>query len=254
MSIDDPLQAAEDLIASDERQRSPVTDLAQDLVAVVKCIPGVRVFAAPADLVLRKLYQRNQENRDYLRDVLTEELKHIRDRLEHLSEEHRQFFEHDYMELVLDGLKRAENVRGKDRIARIAKILAHSAEAGTTKPADDTEEMMRVAMDLTGPDVAVLREINRAQAAILQWSSGIAPMDPVNDAWRDDPPKVEGMPPAAMVSACEKLQSFGLVTRVGRNNSKLKLSVTPYGLLQKGHEFIEYIRGVAKSEPIDVPQ
>jgi hypothetical protein len=115
--------------------------------------------------------------------------------------------------------------------------------------------MMRVAMDLTGPDVAVLREIDRAQAPILEWSSGMAPMDPANDAWRDDPPKVEGMSPAAMVSACEKLQSFGLVTRVDRNNFKLKLSVTPYGLLLKGHDFVEYIRGVtAKSGPTDVPQ
>jgi hypothetical protein len=247
MAIDDPLGAAEDLIASDERQRSRITELSQDLVAVAKCIPGAQAFAVPAELVLHRLNQRSRENRDYLLDVLTEELKRIRGKVEHLSED-RQFIEHDYMELVLDGLKRAESLRSKDRIARIAKILAHSADAGTTKPADETEEMMRVAMDLTDQDVAVLREIDRAQAKILEWNRDTAPLDPVNDAWRDDPPKVEGMLPAAMVSACEKLQSFGLVTRVDRNNFKLKLSVTPYGLLTKGHDFVEYIRGVAKSE------
>jgi hypothetical protein len=248
MAIDDPLQAAEDLIASDERQQSPVAQLAQDLVAVAKCIPGARAFAGPAELVLRKLNQRNQGNRDYLLNVLTEELKRIRCKLEHLADEQRQFLEDDYMELVLDGLKKAENVRSKERIARIAKILAHAADAGTTKPANETEEMMRVAMDLTDQDVAVLREIDRAQSKILKWSGGMAPMDPVNKCWKEDPPKVEGMSPAAVVSACEKLQSFGLVTRVDRNNFTLPLSVTPYGILEKGHDFVEYIRGVTNSE------
>jgi hypothetical protein len=254
MAIDDPLQAAEDLVASDERQRLPITEWAQDLVAVAKCIPGVREYAGPADLVLRKLNQRNQENRDYLLDVLTDELKRIRGRLEHLSEEHRQFLEHDYMELVLDGLKRSENIRSKERIARIAKILAHAADVGPSNSADCAEEMMRVAMDLTDQDVGVLREIDRAQAKILEWSRQPAPMDPVNDCWKADPPKVEGMSPAAIVSTCEKLQSFGLVTRVDRNNFKLPLTVTPYGILQKGHDFVEYIRGVAESEQTTMPQ
>src|SRR5947209_2578768 len=115
MAIDDPIQAAKDAIASDERQRSPVTEFAQDLVAVAKCIPGIRPFAAPAELVLRSLNKRNQENRDYLLGVLEEELKRIRSKLEHLTEEQHKFMEHDYTELVLDGLKRAENIRSKDR-------------------------------------------------------------------------------------------------------------------------------------------
>jgi hypothetical protein len=42
-----------------------------------------------------------------------------------------------------------------------------------------------------------------------------------------------------------QLQSFGLVTRVDRNNMKLPLSVTPYGLLRKGHDFVQSIQGAS---------
>lgn len=247
LAIDDPLEAAEALIASDERQRSPVAGLARNLLDVVKFIPAAQKalegFTKPAEAIVQWLDHHSQENRDYLVNVLKEEIKQTRGWLEQISDEHRQFLEGDYMALVLDGLKKAENLRSKERIARIAKILAYAANVGPANSVDYTEEMMRVAMDLTDQDVGVLREIDRAQKEILKWSGGMAPMDPVNDSWKNDPPKVEGMTPSAIVSACEKLQSFGLVMRVDRVNTKLNLSVTPYGILQKGHDFIQYIRG-----------
>jgi hypothetical protein len=136
--------------------------------------------------------------------------------LEQLSEEQRQFLEFEYMPLVLVGLKKADDNRSKDCIARIANILAYAAEVGRAGTGDYAEETMRVAMDLTDRDVAVLREIDWSQTKILQWSSDMAPMDPVNDCWKADPTTVEGMTPAAIVRACEKLQSFGLVTRINQ--------------------------------------
>ncbi len=72
-------------------------------------------FTKPAEAIVRWLEHRSQENRDYLVDVLKDELKRVRRQLEEVSEERRQFLERDFMLLTLDGLKKAEARRSRTR-------------------------------------------------------------------------------------------------------------------------------------------
>lgn len=92
-----------------------------------------------------------------------EELKRVRAKLERLAEEHKRFVESEFWTLVTDGLQKAERTRSMNRIGRIAKILANAAVEGPSKPADMTEELMRVAMDTNDEDACVLAKVVNGQ-------------------------------------------------------------------------------------------
>src|SRR5437899_5538405 len=220
MAIDDRIDAAESMIASDERQQAP--SLARHLAEVAALLPPVKAVLGPVPgLVSQWLDRHRNENRDYMVEVLKDEVRQLRIDVDRLTGEQRRFYQEIYPSLLLDGLRKAENLRAKERIASIGKILGYAAEQGVARSPDYTEEMMRVAMDLDPIDVDVLVQVYQAQSRILSSSDGRVLMDEVNDAWRDMRPRIPGFRQGDLESVCAKLQSYGLVTRVERNNSKL---------------------------------
>jgi hypothetical protein len=235
MNIDDPMNAANAQIASDERQRSAVTEIIVDAVAAIE-IPGAGAVASFLD-------KRRAENRDLLVRVIRDELHKLTERVGQLSERHKQFIQTDFAELVTDGLRKAENIRAKERIVRIGMILATAAQEGPRASPDETEELMRVAAALSDLDVAVLREIHQAQREYLKNNQAErVDRETANEAWRDSPPQIAGVSDGEIQSCCSKLQSFGLVARIERNDFKLGPNEIPYALLKRGAVFIEFIR------------
>src|SRR4029077_7259259 len=84
------------------------------------------------------------------------------------NEAQRRFIENELPALTVDALRRAEQCRAKERIARLARILSHAAEVGAADGADSIEEMMIVATGLSELDVLILRQ------AGLEYSSEIS--------------------------------------------------------------------------------
>src|SRR5438270_8756537 len=78
------------------------------------------------------------------------------------DQEQRRFVEEDLPGLTLDALRRAEQCRAKDRVALLAKILAHAAQVGARDGADAVETMMSIAVALPDLDVLVLDASARA--------------------------------------------------------------------------------------------
>lgn len=150
-------------------------------------------------------------------------------------------------ELMLDGARKAEETRSRDRVRRIGMILAGAVAAPGTIDADKVEEMMRVAMNLSDQDVGFLNELVRImggavaargrierQNAYTIWESGSwgARIDPDLD------------------SAFSKLESYGLVSRIAPPNN-LNISAdfqNRYALLRKGLEFTEMIKSAAEGQ------
>ena len=180
MAIDDPIDAAEALIHSDQRQETTVLE-------VVASLGGA--FLDPRSKLLEFFgsvaSRRSEENRNLLLDVLKEEVQKMKGQLETLSEDHRRFVEEEFPGLVCDGLQKSQDVRAKERVKRIARILAGALKEGPEVAADETEEMMRVATSLGENDVMVLLEIYIAQVEDLKRASGRLNVDNVNQAWRD---------------------------------------------------------------------
>src|SRR5262245_38554 len=135
MNIDDPIKAAEALNASDRRQRSPVTAFIAEIAAAVE---------SPLGVIATFLNKRRAENIELLVTVLRDNLQRLTEKVGQLSEEQQCFLQTDFVELVADGLRKAEDIRAKDRIVRIAMILGNVAEAGPFIVLDDAEELMRI--------------------------------------------------------------------------------------------------------------
>jgi len=157
------------------------------------------------------------------------------------------------MPLVLDGLQKAEQTRSQQRIRRIASVLAHAYDVGPSKSADLAEEMMQIAMLLSDDDVLVLRSVYEGQIGDYNRHLGRTGHEQANDFWRllDPTQRLHGDPEVLSLNrlqigvlqgVCAKLQSLGLLAQVERNNFKLSPGFTPYALLGKGVDFIEYIR------------
>jgi hypothetical protein len=244
MAIDDPIDAILTLNASDERQRSPVSRFAVDFLRVVKMFApkGTEIPIAALEGAVDWLGRQRVEHREDLLKTVVDEMKYRGEQIDQLianSGVHAQFMADEMPALALEALRRAEQTRARARIRRLGKILVHAAEVGPQDGADYAEEMMRIAMDLNDRDVSVLKELYAAQGDLT--TSGVVQREQVNEAWRDRPPRIEGMGENEIQSICAKLQSFGLVTRIERNDFKLGPAEIPHALLQKGADFITYI-------------
>jgi hypothetical protein len=235
MNIDDPIRAAEAQVAADERQSSAINALMVRLAAAI--------HIKYADKIAAVLDSRRAENRQYLFDVLLEEFKKSEAKINEIAATHRRFLEGEYLDLVMDGFRKAENIRAKKRIARLGQILASVAEIGPDVPLDGAEELMRIAVNLSDLDVAVLREIHRAQGKFLKDNqAGRVNRESANEAWHNSPPRIDKVSEGDIQSCCATLQSFGLIARVERSEFKLGPNEIPYALLRRGAVFVEFIR------------
>ena len=236
MAIDNPIDALAGLNASDERQRSAFMGIAPFFLRIVGLfapaeaqIPN-QIIAGVADWLNRQA----SDNLAELVNEISSELRLRGQQIQNLitaSERHKVFIADELPGLVHDALRRARETRSKERIGRLARIVVRSAEVGPVDGAADyAEEMMRIAVDLTLRDLQVLIALQQSQGSID--SGGIVQAEPVNDAWRQHPPRIPGMTENEIQSICGKLQSFGLATRIERNSFKLGPAEIPYALLQ----------------------
>lgn len=249
MPVDDPISALQTLNESDARQRSPIAARAKAFIDIIKLFlsPGDALTPGAMSAAVSWWERRSLENLDELVAVLASELQHRGTQIQTLidsDQSHREFVERELPGLIWDALRRSQEIRAKDRLRRLATILAHAAGAGRECLADFTEEMFRIAMELDERDVLVLKEVVRCQAARIQQHTGrVRPFDaysvfPMITSALSAHGFVEG----EVDSICSKLESFGLVSRTERNVSLIADNPTPYALLKKGVDFLEYIK------------
>ncbi|SRR5258708_6605016 len=247
MPADDPVSALQSLNESDERQRSPVRRLAKPFIEIIKLFSPAGITLCGISTVLDWLDRQAAENLSELVQVLADELKYRGTQIERLMkerEEHRNFVAENLPGLVLDGMRRAEGVRAKDRIKRLARILVHAAEVGPRDSSDYAEEMLRIATELEERDVLVLREIVRVQGTMIQKDVGRVKHYDAYSVCRQilGSLKEVGFLQGQVDSICAKLESFGLVSRTERSVNAIADDPTPYALLQKGLDFVDYIK------------
>jgi hypothetical protein len=163
MPIDDPISALESLDRSDERQQSPVSRLSKPFLAIVKLLapPGTEFALGTFEAAADWLNGRAESNRQEFVKVVAEELKYCAASIQKLlgeNEAQRKFVEDELPGLTVDALRRAEQCRARERIARLARILSHAASTGARDGADSIEDMMGVATRLSELDVLILRQ------------------------------------------------------------------------------------------------
>ncbi len=148
--------------------------------------------------------------------------------------------------IVLDAIRRAESVRAEQRIVRLARIVARAAEAGPTQNADDTEEFMRIAMELGDRDIVLLQALADADASVPPFFTNDPPgaahgrTGRANRVWERMDWGECGYHVDDVDSICSKLQSFGLLAP-----SANMAAANYYIVLRKAHTFLKFVRGRA---------
>ena len=181
-----------------------------------------------------------------------DDLRWLRGELEKLTQKQEAYMSTDWVELLFDADRKARATRETTRIKRIAKILCSSIRIEPIPPANRMEEMMRIVMALTDDDVLVLRQIYGGQRANYNERLGRTNPEHANDFWRlIDPqhrsygepefPALSSFSIGALQGICAKLQSFGLLAQVERNNFKVSPGITPYAILANAVYFMEYV-------------
>ncbi|MFZ0279679.1 MAG: hypothetical protein WA254_06575 [Candidatus Sulfotelmatobacter sp.] len=124
---------------------------------------------------------------------------------------------------------------------RIGLILANALVESKPTDADEVEEMMRIAAELSDGDIVYLRELVRIEEQMLQAQDHISRYDAHmkwdQGFWGDRvDPEID--------SVFSKLESYGLVARLAPPNNLNVMAdfQNRYVLLKKGLRFVTLIR------------
>jgi hypothetical protein len=211
MTINDPISAVEKHLELESQATDPV--LAR-LAAFAEMLNLPWPVSAVAQKVLGRLAADRLEKVELTLSVLKDELRRHEGQLKALSGEADRIAE--WWALVQDGLKKAEQTRAKSRVTRIGRILAKSLTDSPTPPADEVEEMMRTAMELSDYEIELLGELVRIEGDAVRASGRISRYDAwqrwTSGTWGD---RLDGN----IDSAFAKLESFGLVSRIAPPNN-----------------------------------
>jgi hypothetical protein len=247
MPIDEPLDALEQQFKMEDLSGSPAT---KTVLAVLSRIPLIYPFDVIVAWLKEHLTADSLERIHLLVQTCIAELRRHRKEIKELRDtqtaEESQVRERVVRDLLLDAARKAENTRAKERVRRIGLILANAVVESQPTDADEVEEMMRVAMDLSDNDIKFLRELIRIEGPLLQSRDHI----PRYDAYAKWEQGSWGTRIAPEIdSIFSKLESYGLVTRIVPPNNLNILAdfQNRYVLLPKGMRFATLIHEAAGS-------
>jgi hypothetical protein len=247
MQLDDPLDALEEQFKMEDLAVSPVT---KRILAILSRSPLPYPFDAIVAWLKEHLAADSLERIRLLLETCITEVRKHREEISRLrgtrTAEQSQAHERVSRELLLDAVRKAENTRAKDRVKRIGLILANAAVGSQPTDADEVEEMMRVAVDLSDNEIKYLRELIRIQGASLETQDHIARYDAYN-RWEQGFWVTRIIP--EIDSVFSKLESYGLVSRIPPpNNLNIMADFqNRYVLLKKGVRFVAMIREAAST-------
>ncbi len=247
MSIDNPIEAAESLIASDERSASPVLRHAKSFASLLKLLvpaefPGLGLTVNGIDYAAEILDAKARGNRDYLLGVVAQEVKTLGPRLQKsFGDSHRKFLEEEFPGLVLDGLRKAEQTRAKERLDHLGRILVHAAESGRQADGDLIEEFMSAAVALSGIDVVVLEAAVKEYQKERSANPREAQRAVADRAWKRVPGLIGNLVHSGddLLSIGANLEAKGFVVRVEMGTPWNDPSFRP---LERGDKFVDFIK------------
>jgi hypothetical protein len=236
MSIDDhPFDALEARFETEKVFTSPIT------TALIK-VASPFSLPWPLDKILEGLKDRiAEDSHEKLRLMLAtciDEVRRHEESIKQLREQQTEYQSRQKVieDLMQDAARKAENTRAEERIVRIGLILARVIVAPDQPNADEAEEMMRIAMNLSDYEIGFLSELIKVEAGLLQ-SRDFIPRYDAYTMWercnwgtKIDP---------ELDSAFSKLASYGLVAPIAPpNNLNISANIqNRYVLLRKGLRF-----------------
>jgi hypothetical protein len=242
MTIDNPFDALKQQFQMEDLSASPVSGM---LLRIASALP----LPPPFDKIVERLkehlavdsFERVRLMLETCVEQTCKNTKAIEDLRQSMTTEESETLVETLRDLVLDAARKAENTRDMQRVKRIGLILANGVAEPKATDADEVEEMMRVATELSDQDVKHLRELVRVDGPMLEAHGHISRYD-AHSRWEQGfwgtriEPEID--------SVFSKLESYGLVSRlVPPNNLNILADFqNRYMLLPKGLRFVSLIR------------
>jgi hypothetical protein len=242
---DHPFDALEKQLEMEALSVSPVTKV---VLSVASHLPLKWPFNKAVEMLKVRLVAGSSERIGLMLETCMSEVRKHESQIKELSEkkppEEVRVREEISTELLLDAARKAENTRAKERVRRIGIILANAVLQPTRTDADEAEEMMRIAMELSDRDVQLLGELVRIEGAMLQTQAHIPRYD-AHHKWEEGFWRTRIDP--EIDSVFSKLESYGLVVRIPPpNNLNIMADYqNRYVLLKKGLRFSTLTRQAA---------
>jgi hypothetical protein len=237
MAIDDEIDAAQSQIEFGKTSIAPKV-----VIHALEALAAVGVPATkPAAYFMKKVFEQREENTAYLLDATISRLRGLEEQVKTLSDAHKQFIAEQLPLLLADAVSKSERMGSKERIDRLSLIVVHTVMEGPTADLEGADEMMRVTVDLTDADIAVLAKIYAVQGAELKRTNFLPETNLANTTWRDLQSEFPIFKSSEIHSVCAKLQSLGLVTQVSPIGTILDLTSIPYVVLRKGADYLKAV-------------
>lgn len=249
MSIDDPIAAIQRRFEDEERASDPVLSRLARLASQLPLPwPSDKVMGVVTGRLAANRFERIECLLTAIIDELRRHERQLREMAATQNEEMQKRFQ-EWFALVEDGFQKAERTRAKERVRRIGIILANSLVKTPILRPDDTEEMMRVAAELSDAEIQSLNDLVKIQGTIVE-NSGRIDRYSAWSSWASGP---WGLRPDSLIdSTFRKLESFGLVSQVPPQSNQNVTADIPnrYSLLKKGLDFTRFIQQNEKAGPL----
>jgi hypothetical protein len=232
-------RAAEKQLASEARaEQYPGLETAIGVMRKIAGLSGFE-FTRFEDLSLNAIRKNSQGNLHYLFESLVQDLERIDLKVEAFESAGK--IECEALNgLISEAVARAAESKNKDRVRRIARILANAFRSGPKQHYELERELIDTAIQISESDAHIVGVMLKHQGAAVKAGSGIADINVASDTWKQmQETNKEFRDPHIHVS-CARLQSQGLIIRMDRKTSALDLATNAYSLTTFGVQFCEW--------------
>jgi len=137
-----------------------------------------------------------------------------------------------------------------DRLNRLALILSNGVKENDLEP-ESTDEMMRVAVELTNTDIEVLGVMYQMQRRILTGQRNVQQGQRINhiqrewqEWWGKNIDRYQGTAGMAFNNSCARLQAAGLISSIGAKSFAASPTTSNHELLLDGMKFYERLQEI----------
>ncbi len=210
----------------------------QIVIGIIRKVAGLGGLEFPKfeKLAFDVIQKNSRDNLANLFESLVQDVERIDLRLEAFESADRVARE-ALNELISEAVARAAESKNKDRVRRIARVLAN---AFRSQHYELERELIDAAVQISESDAYILGVMMKHQGTSVKTASGIADINVASDTWKkmqDD--NKEFRDPHIHVS-CARLQGQGLIIRMDRKPTALDLATNAYSLTTFGVQFCEW--------------
>jgi hypothetical protein len=232
-------RAAEVQVAAEARSEFfPGMEIVIGIVQKVTGAAGID-FPKFEGLCSAALRENSKGNLAYLFESLVEDVRRIDTKLETFESSHPEELR-ALNGLVSEAVVRSAEAKSKDRVRRIARILANAFRSGPKLNYETERELIDAATQVAESDAHILGVMMKHQADVVKKGAGIADMNSANDTWKQMREENKEFRDPHIHVSCARLHAQGLIIRMDRKTTALDLATNAYSLTKFGVEFYEW--------------